>query len=135
MPKILNRLFDEAITLKLFDSLGNIMISVKNITKTTVILRRSTAYLRCCRDVGFLGPNGAGKSTSMKMITGFLVPDAGDIVINGQSVLTETKSSGTNRVFAEGARPMAYDGIGAAFICDVRQLKGDLKTHHCRCRS
>ena len=27
--------------------------------------------------LGFLGPNGAGKSTTMKMITGFLRPDAG----------------------------------------------------------
>jgi ABC-2 type transport system ATP-binding protein len=27
--------------------------------------------------LGFLGPNGAGKSTTMKMITGFLEPDAG----------------------------------------------------------
>jgi ABC-2 type transport system ATP-binding protein len=29
--------------------------------------------------VGFLGPNGAGKSTTMKMLTGFLEPDAGTI--------------------------------------------------------
>ena len=27
--------------------------------------------------LGFLGPNGAGKSTTMKMLTGFLEPDAG----------------------------------------------------------
>ena len=26
--------------------------------------------------LGFLGPNGAGKSTTMKMLTGFLEPDA-----------------------------------------------------------
>ena len=32
--------------------------------------------------VGFLGPNGAGKSTTMKMLTGFLEPDSGDILIN-----------------------------------------------------
>jgi ABC-2 type transport system ATP-binding protein len=31
--------------------------------------------------LGFLGPNGAGKSTTMKMITGFLRPDAGSIAI------------------------------------------------------
>lgn len=29
--------------------------------------------------IGFLGPNGAGKSTTMKMITGYLQPDAGKI--------------------------------------------------------
>ena len=33
--------------------------------------------------VGFLGPNGAGKSTTMKMLTGFLEPDDGEIFING----------------------------------------------------
>ena len=31
--------------------------------------------------VGFLGPNGAGKSTTMKMITGYLAADAGEITV------------------------------------------------------
>jgi ABC-2 type transport system ATP-binding protein len=33
--------------------------------------------------VGFLGPNGAGKSTTMKMITGYIAPDAGQIQVCG----------------------------------------------------
>jgi len=33
--------------------------------------------------VGFLGPNGAGKSTTMKMITGYLQPDSGEISVAG----------------------------------------------------
>lgn len=36
--------------------------------------------------VGFLGPNGAGKSTMMKIITGFLPPDSGEVIVNGQKV-------------------------------------------------
>lgn len=32
--------------------------------------------------VGYLGPNGAGKSTTIKMMTGLLVPSAGDLVVN-----------------------------------------------------
>lgn len=35
---------------------------------------------------GFLGPNGAGKSTTIKMITGILDIDEGDILINGNSI-------------------------------------------------
>jgi ABC-2 type transport system ATP-binding protein len=36
--------------------------------------------------VGFLGPNGAGKSTTMKMITGYLESDAGEISVSGIDV-------------------------------------------------
>lgn len=32
--------------------------------------------------VGFIGANGAGKSTTLKMLTGILTPDQGDIMIN-----------------------------------------------------
>ena len=35
--------------------------------------------------VGFLGPNGAGKSTTLKMIAGYLAPDAGEVILNGIS--------------------------------------------------
>lgn len=33
--------------------------------------------------VGFIGPNGAGKSTTIKMLSGILFPDEGDIRVNG----------------------------------------------------
>jgi ABC-2 type transport system ATP-binding protein len=36
--------------------------------------------------VGFLGPNGAGKSTLMKIMTGFISPNLGDVSINGISI-------------------------------------------------
>ena len=39
--------------------------------------------------VGFLGPNGAGKSTMMKIITGFLAADSGEIFVNGEKVLPD----------------------------------------------
>ena len=35
---------------------------------------------------GFLGPNGAGKSTTIKMITGILNADSGEIKVNGVSI-------------------------------------------------
>ena len=40
--------------------------------------------------VGLLGPNGAGKSTLMKVLTGFLQPDEGQVLIDNLDVLTDT---------------------------------------------
>lgn len=39
--------------------------------------------------VGLLGPNGAGKSTLMKIITSFITPNAGTVLINGVDVLED----------------------------------------------
>lgn len=38
---------------------------------------------------GFIGPNGAGKSTMMKIITGYLRPDAGNVLVNGTDITTD----------------------------------------------
>lgn len=36
--------------------------------------------------IGFLGPNGAGKSTTMKMMTGYMAPTEGTVIIEGIDV-------------------------------------------------
>jgi ABC-type lipoprotein export system ATPase subunit len=37
--------------------------------------------------LGLLGPNGAGKSTTISMLSGFLVPTSGDVLVNNRSIL------------------------------------------------
>ena len=39
--------------------------------------------------IGFIGPNGAGKTTTIKMISGILSPDEGEILINGKNFVTQ----------------------------------------------
>ena len=36
--------------------------------------------------VGFLGPNGAGKSTTMKIISCFIKPSKGEVLVDGDSI-------------------------------------------------
>lgn len=43
--------------------------------------------------LGFLGPNGAGKSTTMKMLSGNLAPNHGQIMINGYDLLSQPKQA------------------------------------------
>jgi ABC-2 type transport system ATP-binding protein len=59
------------------------MIEVKGLVKVYGALRAvdGVSFTVKRGDIlGFLGPNGAGKSTTMKMITGFLRPNAGTAI-------------------------------------------------------
>jgi phospholipid/cholesterol/gamma-HCH transport system ATP-binding protein len=38
-----------------------------------------------------LGPSGVGKTTCLRLITGLLIPDAGDVIVDGHSTLAMTK--------------------------------------------
>ncbi len=77
--------------------------------------------------LGFLGPNGAGKSTTMKMITGFLEPTEGTVIVNGHDVLENPLAvKRTIGYLPEGAP--AYGEMTVRnflnFIADIRQLTG-----------
>jgi ABC-2 type transport system ATP-binding protein len=59
--------------------------------------------------VGFLGPNGAGKSTTMKMITGYLQPDAGTIKVCGIDVDKDVMQVKNKIGYLPESNPLYYD--------------------------
>lgn len=64
------------------------MISIQNITKrfgNNIAVNNLSVEIGKKEVVGFLGPNGAGKTTTMRMITNYIEPDEGNIIINGIS--------------------------------------------------
>jgi ABC-2 type transport system ATP-binding protein len=64
-------------------------ITIQNLTKTFGFQKavdNITFEVKTGEILGFLGPNGAGKTTTMKMITGYLNADAGEVFIGGKSV-------------------------------------------------
>lgn len=46
--------------------------------------------------IGFLGPNGAGKSTMMKILTGYIQANEGNVFVNGIDVLENPKEAQKN---------------------------------------
>ncbi|ANE53467.1 gliding motility-associated ABC transporter ATP-binding subunit GldA [Flavisolibacter tropicus] len=59
--------------------------------------------------VGFLGPNGAGKSTTMKMITGYLEPDEGQITVSGIDVRKDPLAAKKKIGYLPESNALYYD--------------------------
>jgi ABC-2 type transport system ATP-binding protein len=76
--------------------------------------------------VGFLGPNGAGKSTTMKMITGYLEPDAGEIKVSDIDVEKDPLAAKKKIGYLPESNALYYDMYVREyldFIADVHQVK------------
>jgi len=70
------------------------MIAVKEVTKSygpIEALRGISFSVAPGEIVGLLGPNGAGKTTTIKILTGYLQPDAGQVTIHGLDVLSQRR--------------------------------------------
>ena len=70
------------------------MIEIKNISKSykkgEKTIKNISLNIKDGEIFGFLGPNGAGKTTTIKMITGVLDIDDGDILIDNNSIITKS---------------------------------------------
>lgn len=69
------------------------MIEIKNLNKSFVknkkVIDNLNLTVKDGEIFGFLGPNGAGKTTTIKMITGILEKDSGEILIDGSNISEE----------------------------------------------
>ncbi len=74
--------------------------------------------------LGFLGPNGAGKSTTMKMITGFLEPDAGLVRINGIDMATDPITAKKQIGYLPEGAPAYGDMAVQAFLQFIAAIRG-----------
>ncbi len=78
--------------------------------------------------VAFLGPNGAGKSTTMKMVTGYLTPDAGTARVAGLDVSTHTIAAQRELGYLPEGAPAYGEMTPASFLrfcASVRGLAGE----------
>jgi len=65
------------------------MLDVRNVTRrfgSVVALNSVTFGINAKEICGLIGPNGSGKTTMFNVISGFLAPSRGEVVLDGQQI-------------------------------------------------
>ncbi len=102
------------------------MIEVKNVTKQYgdfYAVRNINFTIKEGEIVGFLGRNGAGKSTTMNMITGFIEPTNGQIVVGGYDVDKKPKKVKAQIGYMPEGTPLYSDLTVKEFVSYMADLK------------
>ncbi len=103
------------------------LVRVSNLTKSFVgrrVVDDVSFTIAKGEVLGFLGPNGAGKSTTMKMITGFLTPDAGEIEIAGLDMKISPVAAKREMGYLPEGAPLYGDMDVIAYLGFVAQIHG-----------
>ncbi|HPP63836.1 MAG: ATP-binding cassette domain-containing protein [Anaerolineae bacterium CFX3] len=75
--------------------------------------------------VGFLGPNGAGKTTTMRILTAYMPPTAGEAIVAGYDVVTESLEVRKRIGYLPETVPLYQDMVVSdylKFMADLRRL-------------
>ena len=102
------------------------MIEVKYVTKrypNVTAVDNISFEVKDGEVVGFLGPNGAGKSTTMNMLTGFIEPTEGQIIINGYDISKKAKKAKKQIGYMPEGTPLYMDLTAKEFINYMAELK------------
>ena len=74
--------------------------------------------------LGFLGPNGAGKTTTMRMITGFLPPNAGTVIVNGFNVEENPVAAKNSIGYLPENAPSYHSMTVTSFLTFAAEMRG-----------
>lgn len=102
------------------------MIEVKNITKkygSAVAVNNISFQIKEGEIIGLLGPNGAGKSTTMNMITGYIEPTEGEIIIEGYDISKKPKKAKEQIGYMPEGVPLYSDLTVKEFVTYMSELK------------
>ena len=109
------------------------MIKVRDLKKSfgTITAVNGVSFTVEAGEVlGFLGPNGAGKSTTMRMITGFIPPSAGEVSVGGFNMLEKPIPAKRLIGYLPENAPSYIDMTVLEFLgfaAELRGLRGNAK--------
>lgn len=72
---------------------------------------------------GFLGPNGAGKTTTMNIMTGYIGPTEGEVIINGHNILEEPEEAKRSIGYLPEHPPLYTDMTAREYLDFAAELK------------
>ncbi len=75
--------------------------------------------------VGLLGPNGAGKTTTMRMITGFLAPSEGKVLIDGMDISEFSVEAKKKIGYMPESAPLYSDMIVEDYLRYIAEIHGE----------
>ena len=83
--------------------------------------------------VGLLGQNGAGKTTTLNILTGYLPPTAGQVLVDGMDMLAQPRAC-KRRIGYLPERPPLYDEMTVTdylrFACQLKEVqRRDIPKH------
>ncbi len=109
------------------------MIQVANLSKAygeKTALFDVSFTIKTGEVVGLLGLNGAGKSTTMNILTGYLAPSGGSVMIEGID-LSQKPQKAKRQIGYLPEQPAFYSGMRVNeylnFICDLKKILPDKK--------
>lgn len=111
------------------------MIEVKNLSKHYGAKKAVDDISFTVKDgeiVGFLGPNGAGKTTTMNIITGYISPTSGEVIIDGKNTMENSREARKNIGYLPEQPPLYADMTVREyldFVFDLKRAEGDKALH------
>lgn len=102
-------------------------IVVKNLTKkygSQKAVNDISFEVKTGEILGFLGPNGAGKTTTMKIITCYMAPSKGDVIVNGDSILDNQEKIKSKIGYLPESNPLYQDMAVLEYLEFVAELHG-----------
>jgi len=103
-----------------------ILIELKNVTKKYgdfVAVDGISFKIEDGEIIGLLGPNGAGKSTTMNMITGFIEPTEGQIIVDGFDILKKPRKAKKQIGYMPENVPLYMELTVKEFVKYMAELK------------
>ncbi len=103
------------------------MISIQSLTKcygSALAVDKLSVEIPKGEILGLLGPNGAGKSTTLRIMTGYLSPTSGTIIVDGHDVTLDPRVVKERMGYLPESAPLYSEMIVFDYLKYIADIRG-----------